>query len=768
MSQSKPASTELTGGAGFTYEDTVDAYYLAQLLGRERAAAQAGVVMSVAVQQQGQGNPMDDLVVEFDDAGTKRVLSLQIKRSITVSTSDDDFSAIIAAVVQTQASEKFTKGADKCGFVVEHVADAPLRTLRRLIAWAEESSTGPEFEARFAPGGTAARAERDLRESLKSAIGAVSGDDEILFYRHFVAFRFDGLEENGARRADIINRLQEQVSGNEAGRDLLVFDRLCRIAREGAASGAKWTRDSLVAKLRGAVRLKVAPHLAGDVDRLNTYSLEALRVVSESVDDFHVERAQLQDTVAKQLENHRVVTIGGLPGCGKSAVLKRFAQNAATKGPILFLKNDRLQGTGWSQFAASLGLSVTGAEPLLAEIGSSGTPILFIDGIDRIRPDQQGIVVDLVSAVRREAVLSHWKILVSSRDQGLEAFRAWFPTAMYASSGIGDVIVPPFSDDEAEDLAVSKPHLRKVLFGSPAVKDIARRPFFAAVLARSVPEGIEPQTEVDLIAAWWARAGHDAAADTVPQRQRALIDIAEKGVRNLGKGIPARDLRDATMAHIAALKNDHIVRDERQGASLAFTHDIFFEWAFFRLLIDLGDEWTNALIAAGEPPLLGRVVGLLAQGALMEEGQWSNGYRSLVGKNMRRQWQREWLTAPPFTPAFDGAAAEFAALLKTDSFALFEKVLVWFQAQHTIPSPLILGNITSPVEGLDNLSVADMLGWPSDFGAWGRLIDWIIREVDSVPVRLIPRILEVFDVWQNVGAELQNPRSAAILQLADS
>ena len=201
---------------------------------------------------------------------------------------------------------------------------------------------------------------------------------------------------------------------------------------------------------------------------------------------------------------------------------------------------------------------------------------------------------------------------------------------------------------------------------------------------------------------------------------------------------------------------------------MAFTHDIFFEWAFFRLLIDLGDEWTKALEAAGEPPLLGRVVGLMAQEALTDNGRWSAGYRSLASKNLRRQWQREWLTAPPFTPAFEEAKAEFAALLKADDFALFEKVLVWFQAQHTIPSPFVLGNIKSPVEGMDNLAVADMLGWPSDFQAWGRLIDWIISEADAIPVRLIPKILEVFDVWQNALSDLKNGRSKAILQLANA
>ena len=201
-------------------------------------------------------------------------------------------------------------------------------------------------------------------------------------------------------------------------------------------------------------------------------------------------------------------------------------------------------------------------------------------------------------------------------------------------------------------LAKSKPNLRKLLFGPPAVQAIARRPFFAAVLARSIPEDSAPQTEVDLISAWWARAGHDAIADTIPQRKRALIDISEKGVRNLGKGVPVRDLKEATVEQIAAIKADHIIREERSGSVLSFTHDIFFEWWFFQLLIDLGEHWTSALEDAGEPPLLGRVVGLLAQSALTENGRWTAGYSQLAQGNLRAQWRHEWLTAPPFTQAF--------------------------------------------------------------------------------------------------------------------
>jgi hypothetical protein len=54
---------------------------------------------------------MDDLVVEFDEVGRKRVVSLQIKRSVTISSSasNTEFRGIITAAVKTQALGGFTK-----------------------------------------------------------------------------------------------------------------------------------------------------------------------------------------------------------------------------------------------------------------------------------------------------------------------------------------------------------------------------------------------------------------------------------------------------------------------------------------------------------------------------------------------------------------------------------------------------------------------------------------------------------------------------------
>ena len=97
-------------------------------------------------------------------------------------------------------------------------------------------------------------------------------------------------------------------------------------------------------------------------------------------------------------------------------------------------------------------------------------------------------------------------------------------------------------------LAKAKPALRSLLFGVPAVREVARRPFFASVLAdgfaRAEMSGdIAPGSESELIAAWWRAGGHDSEEDTAFLRQRALLDLARAGASSLGKSIAVRDTR---------------------------------------------------------------------------------------------------------------------------------------------------------------------------------------------------------------------------------
>lgn len=409
------------------------AYYLSALLRQGTAAGQEGTVTSVAVQQAGHGHPMDDLVVEFRLADRVRRLSLQVKRKITISAaeSNTDFRSVIDCANVTRTAPHFQPDIDRYGFVAEYVAIAPLRTLRQIVEWARSSPTGDHFAARFADGGSASTAARNLRNGLSPIISANSPDGEASFFRQFVAERLDGLMEDGPLRAEIVNQLQELVVRVKDGQEILLFDRLCRIARDGGGAARKWTRTTLLQQLQGTVHLKVGFNFRADVERLHQRSLLSLADVSEEIDGFHVDRPELEQKVRLQLTKHRLVNISGLPGTGKSAILKRIARECCTEGPVLFPKSDKLVGTDWLSFAVAIGVEHHDLSDLLFEIGSAGTSILFIDGIDRISPDQKTIIADILRTIENRDYLSNWKVLASSRNQGLEAYRAWFPATFF-------------------------------------------------------------------------------------------------------------------------------------------------------------------------------------------------------------------------------------------------------------------------------------------------------------------------------------------------
>lgn len=757
-------STELAGGAGFTFEDFVVAYYLTALLRDEGAQGLSGRVVSVAVQRSGHDQPMDDLVIEFDDGHQVRTLGLQVKRSLAISSGNTDFKAVLTAALEERDKADFNADTEFYGFVAEFVAVGPLRTLHRLIDWAKASPTEFDFTRRFEQGGSAAAAERTMLADLTTILGDHSNG---AFYRQFVAQKMEGLWDGGSMRADIINRLRDISSSNELSDGTLLFDRLCRLVREGAANATKWTRARLLKEVVSTVRLKVSPSYTHDLDILTSFSQSGIDAIPDDIEGFRVPRVGLVRDVSARLKAHRLVNITGLPGCGKSVLLRNIASAALASGPILILKSDQLVGTNWATFAGQLGLSHP-LQELLSEIGAKGTPILFIDGIDRLRTDQKAIVVDILRTIETHSDLADWRVLASSRDQGVEPYRAWFPASFYENGGIGDITVGTFSDEEADLLAEQRPSLRRLLHGDGQIRQIARRPFFAAVMARSLGDDAPaPRTEVDLIDAWWSRGGHDAAPDNVLLRQRAMLDLAERGVQSLGKGIATRLLPHASLPQIPALEADRIIRGEMGNRSYSFTHDIFFEWAFFRLLLDLGSQWVTAVIHAGEPPLLGRVVGLLAQHSLSISGEWTTGLRLLEASALRPQWRREWLTAPPFTAAFDEALQEFEQVVFADDFALLEKVLVWFQAQHTTPSPVILAQPSAVDGSIDKLRLADLWGWPSDFTSWERFIRWLLAHKERLAISLLPMVLEVFGVWQNACADLKHPVSKLIVDAAE-
>ena len=92
------------------------------------------------------------------------------------------------------------------------------------------------------------------------------------------------------------------------------------------------------------------------------------------------------------------------------------------------------------------------------------------------------------------------------------------------------------------------------------------------------------------------------------------------------------------------------------------------------------------------------------------------------------------------------------------------KLVVWFQAEKTQANPTVLARKTTTQFSRDDLMrLAEALAWPSEPATWSRFCIWILTIIDNVPVGVIPDVVAVFEVWQNMFGGYRNAVSTRII-----
>jgi hypothetical protein len=766
-----PQPSELAGGEGHTFEGDAAAFYLSALLAECFApGVENRIVVGVSVGQRNFGEPLDDLIVDFQDSeGGLARLSLQVKRSLTISSAakNKDFREVIRDSWGTLKKANFRRKVDRYGTAVGTITPSKERALKTLCDWARESQTTEHFEARFATGGNAGPGTKAVKNDIVSLLAEIIGAqcsaaDVHMFLEHFVLIQLDLLREGATEPPEAINRIRDCLAPEETAKSPMIWSHLVKLARASAGKSGQFDRPRLVREVASLARLRGSNSWRCDLDRICEIARSSAALIPDDVGGTKLHRKSFDDLNAK-IDQGRFVQVLGLPGCGKSVVIRKGVESRLERGPVFFLKAEQLNASCWTNYAVSNGLSGNSLTDFLVEIGAVGTPVLFIDSIDRIETQFQGVVIDVVRTIVESPLLNDWRIVVSLRDTGVEVLRNWLGNYLDLVT-VETLEVGALGDDEAEELAKARPHLRPLLFGAPQVREIVRRPFFAKVVdqghlaGRNAKATIPPRSEIDLLGYWWRFGGYAETGQDALERQQTLLGLADIRAAELSQPIRLRQL--VSPAKIDALRADGILQDALEGVSVRFSHDIFFEWAFFHVLVDCGPNWIDKIKECGEPPAVGRVVELVSQWEYAQGEQWQHHLARLKNSPLRSQWMRAWLVGPLGSSQFLGNEEQFSRAVFADDFNLFRKVLVWFQAEKTSPNTSVSLS-EFPLE--ERQRYADLLAWPSDFRAWRQLIRFALNRVSEIPPRLHPELIAIFEVWQNAWSAFPNPVSKALL-----
>jgi hypothetical protein len=163
-------SPELTGGAGFTFEDAVAASYLVALVCGTTSPGLGGrVVTRVAQQQEAAGEPLDDVIVDATTTANNALmrLSLQVKRALTISAAatNTDFRQVIQRSWQTLQKPDFRASIDRVGVATGTLSDEAYRNFTTVCEWARASESAASFLGRFTDGGSASHSHSEILDA---------------------------------------------------------------------------------------------------------------------------------------------------------------------------------------------------------------------------------------------------------------------------------------------------------------------------------------------------------------------------------------------------------------------------------------------------------------------------------------------------------------------------------------------------------------------------------------------------------------------------
>lgn len=753
-----------TGGGGFRFEDRVAAYYYACILTETVARGLVGTHATLALAQRAElGHPLDDIIVEgVSSSGEKTRLSLQLKAKSTFTPADKEWRSVVVKAWDTVASGGFDPAVDRVGIGIATINARADAHYRPVLNWARYSASGEDFVGRaaqpdFSHQDRTAFVE-GVREIIADKLQRVVSDREVWsLLRSFVILRFDfQTEASSADEVAVQAQLQGYLSGQDRGRAADIWTSLIDTASKALPAAGGLDRSRLLEIIRGAgLPTGIAPSRRADIAAIDTESRRALAEIRSEIGGLRLHRSLPTGEVMGAESSGRFVQLVSEPGAGKSVILKELAEQQGRCAPLFVLKNDRIHPRGWPAHATTLGVA-TDLRGILDEFASVGSPVLFIDGIDRVADAPSQITVnDIIREIAAGPSAAEWRIVVTVREQNLRHLGTWLDQAAINSFGVRTVSVPALTQGELRVVGDTFPRLKPLLSeGLGGVDVVLTRPFFLDTINRlsEASDGL-PASEVELIDLWWQLGGADRHEFAHGQRRReTLVALAGRAAETPNSAIPIADLDSEAIAELRAAG---VLRDQEFGHSVNFAHDIYEEWSLCELLQRNRARLPEFLRALGEPQSLIRAAQLLG-GFVLEKDvtgeEWKRLLAELEAADLRPVWHRAVLTAPLHSTLTVALLDRLEPFLLADDGAILRKLLIAIRTLEVVPNPLFLDAKQIPDLPMeDRVKLAHHAALPKG-RAWIRLLDWLVPRLKALPATLIPDIVPVLETWQSATA----------------
>ncbi len=582
---SSPAST---GGAGTFFEQHVAAYWLAQLLVRGIPPILCDcTVEEVHLQTEHLGWHTDDfLIIGQNGSGDCRKLAGQVKRTFTVSATDDECKKAVQDFWKDfRNPQQFSPTADRFALVTLRGTNSLLEYFSGLLDCSRAARDEADFERRLATPGSVSAKTAQYYGEIRTIIGetegrSVSAAEVWPFLR---VLHVLSLDLNSATRQTeaVIKTLLAHTTGEQdaLGAAETSWNALLREVGEGMPEARSFRRDDLPE----ALRQRHSP-VGGAEQRalraLNDHSAIILAGIRATIGrDLHLGRGLMVQRLLEQMESTQVVLVSGPAGSGKSGIAKDAIGILATDHFAFSFRAEEFARPHFDEMLQNNQIPANAAT-LGAILAGQGRKVLLVESVERLlEKSTRDAFTDLLTLVARD---KSWRLVLTCRDYSADLVRTCFLET--ARVGHSVVTVPPLNDEELEEVRAAYPTLARPL-ANAALRQVLRNPYVLdkALQISWAEERLLPQNEQEFRALFWqeiVRVDYRTAGGMPRRREYAFVQIALRRARALTLYAACDDL---DLEVVDGLRRDSLIVSSQQSDMLvAPAHDVLEDWAILQ------------------------------------------------------------------------------------------------------------------------------------------------------------------------------------------
>ena len=577
-------SPAATGGAGYTFEQHVDAYWLGLLLVRAIPPILIDCTLEeVYLQTRHLGWQTDDfLVVGRNGSGQLRKLSGQIKLNFTVSAKNDECKKTIQGFwTDFKNSDNFSQDSDRFALVTLRGTNSLLEHFSGLLDCARASHDVANFEHRLSTTGfinqKSVRHLVEIRKIIDDSEGRDVSTAEIWqFLRKFHVLSMDLTSTTSQMEATMKSLLAYVTTESDPiGVADATWNRLLRVASEGMSTARRYRREDLPEELTCRHR-PIANTEHSVLQSLRDHSALILDGIQSKIGDLHLGRYGLVQQVTEQLESAQVILISGPAGSGKSAIAKDVLRLISNDYFTFSFRaeefarahlDETLQAVQISSNAATLGAIVAGQD----------RKVLLVESIERLLEEStRNAFADLLTLVKKD---TSWHLVLTCRDYSISHVQAAFLGHESVVQSV--VMVPALADEELGKIKATYPVLTRPLANAELCR-VLRNPYVldkALQIDWSENQTL-PQSEREFRELFWheiVRVDHYSAGGMPSKREKVFVEVALRRARSLSMYVDCEDLGSEV---VEALRRDSlIVASPEADFFLTPVHDVMEDWA---------------------------------------------------------------------------------------------------------------------------------------------------------------------------------------------